>query len=134
MPVADTELLFLLNPKDPRHNKALKVLEGLKGRLFVPDVALLEFEITLKSRGRRNSEIRLALLALKEIFETYNVVEVETLNTLALTKHLEIMDNYGLSFFDSLIAAATLSVDGIVVSDDRDFDSVPEIKRIPITH
>jgi len=134
MPVADTELLFLLNPKDPRHNKALKVLEGLKGRLFVPDVALLEFEITLKSRGRRNSEIRLALLALKEIFETYNVVEVETLNTLVLTKHLEIMDNYGLSFFDSLIAAATLSIDGIVVSDDRDFDSVPEIKRIPITH
>ncbi|OYT54975.1 MAG: hypothetical protein B6U76_06845 [Desulfurococcales archaeon ex4484_217_2] len=134
MPVADTELLFLLNPKDPRHHKALKVLEGLKGRLFVPDVALLEFEITLKSRGRRNSEIRLALLALKEIFETYNVVEVETLNTLTLAKHLEIMDNYGLSFFDSLIAAATLSIDGIVVSDDRDFDSVPEIKRIPITH
>ena len=56
------------------------------------------------------------------------------MNTLALAKHLEIMVNYGLSFFDSLIASATLSIDGIVVSDGKDFDNVPEIKRIPITH
>ncbi len=134
MPVTDSELLFLLNPRDPRHRKALRVLEELRGKLYVPDVALLEFEITLKSRGKNAEEIRRALLALKKIFEIYSMVEVQTINTLTLIKHLEILEKYKLSFFDSLIAAATLSIDRAIVSDDKDFDDVSEIKRIPITH
>ena len=52
MPVADTELLFLLNPRDPRHKLALRIIEELRGGLYVPDTALLEFEVTLRSRGR----------------------------------------------------------------------------------
>ena len=52
MPVADTELLFLLNLRDPRHDHALRIIEELKGRLYVPDTALLEFEVILRSKGR----------------------------------------------------------------------------------
>ncbi len=133
MPVADTELLFLLNPADPRFKAALSTLEKLKGKLYVPDTALLEFEITLKSKGRSNRKVKTALLALKEIFEIYGVIEAQTLNIQTLIRHLEIMYEHGLSFFDSLIASSTLSLDGIVVSDDKDFDKVVDIRRIPIT-
>ena len=50
-----------------------------------------------------------------------------------LINHLELMADYGLSYFDSLIASATLLVDGIVVSDDPAFDKVEGLKRIPIS-
>ncbi len=37
MPIADTELLFLLSPKDPRYKFALKTISELKGKLHVPE-------------------------------------------------------------------------------------------------
>ena len=133
MPVADTELLFLPNPRDPRHKYALRILEEMKGRILVPDVALLEFEITLRSRSRSLSDIKLALLALKKIFDDYEIKEVKTVNILMLNRHIEIMMNYKLSFFDSLIASAALQVDGTIISDDVAYDQVIGLKRIPIT-
>jgi len=134
MPVADTELLFLLNPRDPRHRFAIKALERLRGRLYVPDAAILEFETVLRSRGRSADQVRKALSALKKVFIQYSVREVGTLSTDTLLLHLDIMEGYGLSYFDSLIATAAIVVDGVVVSDDDVFDSVKELKkRIPIT-
>ncbi len=133
MPVADTELLFLPNPRDPRHKYALRILEEMKGRILVPDVALLEFEITLRSRSRSLSDIKLALLALKKIFDDYEIKEVKTVNILMLNRHIEIMMNYKLSFFDSLIASAALQVDSTIISDDVAYDQVIGLKRIPIT-
>ena len=47
MPVADTELLFALNPRDRKHKHALKAL-NMKG-LRIPDTALLEFQAVLRS-------------------------------------------------------------------------------------
>ncbi len=132
MPVADTELLFLLNPRDPRHKAALRILEELKGKLRVPDTALIEFEVTLRSRGRSLNDVKQALLALKRIMEDYGIEEVSTIDLSLLVRHVEIMLDYSLDFFDSLIAASALSVDGIVVSDDKAFDRVEELKRIPI--
>lgn len=134
MPVADTELLFLMNPRDPRHRFAIKMLERLRGRLYVPDVAILEFETVLMSRGRSVEQVRRALSGLKKIFIQFSVREVGTISTDTLLLHLDIMERYGLSYFDSLIAAASVVVDGVVVSDDEAFDSVKELKkRIPIT-
>ncbi len=131
--MADTELLFTFNPRDPRYKGALRIIEELRGKLYVPDVALLEFEIVLKSRGKSQDEIKQALLALKRIFTNYDIKEVNTVNTIMLINHLELMTDYGLSYFDSLIASATLLVDGVIVSDDPAFDKVEGLRRIPIS-
>ncbi|RLF23708.1 MAG: hypothetical protein DRN15_05175 [Thermoprotei archaeon] len=133
MPVADTELLFLFNPRDPRHKYALRIIDELRGKLLVPDVALLEFEVTLRSRGRSPDEIRLALMALRKIFDDYDIQEVNTIDIPLLIRHIELTADYGLSYFDSLIAASALRIDGIIVSDDVMFDRVRGLKRIPIT-
>ncbi len=134
MPVADTELLFLMNPRDPRHSFAIKALKQLQGKLFIPDVALLEFEIVPRSRGRSPKQVRRALSSLKSIFIQYGVREVGIIGTDALLLHSDIMERYGLSYFDSLIATAAIMLDGVLVSDDDAFDSVKELKeRIPIT-
>ena len=42
MPVADTELLFALNPLDKKHEEAMKSL-SLKG-LKIPDTTFLSFK------------------------------------------------------------------------------------------
>ena len=131
--MADTELLFLFNPRDPRHKYALRIIDELRGKLLVPDVALLEFEVTLRSRGRSPDEIRLALMALRKIFDDYDIQEVNTIDIPLLIRHIELTADYGLSYFDSLIAASALRIDGIIVSDDVMFDRVRGLKRIPIT-
>ena len=76
----------------------------------------------LKSRGRSQKEIKRALLALKRTIDDYGAREIHTVGTVMLASHLELMADYGLSHFDSLIALAALHDDGIIVSDDPAFD------------
>ena len=131
MPVADTELLFALNPRDRKHKHALKAL-NMKG-LRIPDTALLEFQAVLRSRGRTAREVLEAITAIKQILEGKRVREIQTISTDLVIKQAELEEKYNLSFFDSLIAASALLLDSIIVSDDKDFDKIPNLKRIPIT-
>ncbi len=132
MPIADTDLLFALNPKDKKHDKAVKLISTVRG-IRVPDTALFEFVIVLKARGRNTEDIRAAVNALKDIFDRYLMKEVKTIDTDLIAKQAEIEEKYGLTFFDSLIASSALKLDKTVISDDKAFDKVPELKRIPIS-
>nr|MDO8081291.1 PIN domain-containing protein [Candidatus Freyarchaeota archaeon] len=131
MPAADTELLFALNPNDRKHSAALKALtiNGLR----VPDTAILEFQVVLRSRGKKAGEVASAVESLRYILEGKGVKEAHTINTHLIIKQAEIEEKYGLTYFDSLIAASTLKLDGVVVSDDEAFNKVPSLKRIPLT-
>ncbi|KYH41903.1 MAG: PilT domain-containing protein [Candidatus Bathyarchaeota archaeon B63] len=132
MPVADTEFLFALNPRDRKHQHAMRLLRELSG-LMVPDTAILEFQVVLKARGRRPSQVRAALLALHEVLMRSDVREVKTISTGLLASQSELEERYGLSYFDSLIAASALTLDRQVVSDDEALDEVPGLRRIPIS-
>lgn len=131
MPVADTELLFAMNPRDRKHKDAINLLKEVNG-LVVPDTAILEFQIVLRARGRSPSQVRIALLALHEALTQNNVKEVKTLSVSLLAFQSELEERYRLSYFDSLIAASALTLDRQVVSDDEAFDRIPNIKRVPI--
>lgn len=131
MPVADTERLFALNPNDSKHSAALRALT-ING-LSVPDTAVLEFQVVLRVRGRKGSEIASAIESLRYILEDNGVREAHTIDTYLIVKQAELEEKYGLTYFDSLIAASTLKLDGVVVSDDQAFDRVPHLKRIPLT-
>ncbi|RLI23534.1 hypothetical protein DRO47_00335 [Candidatus Bathyarchaeota archaeon] len=131
MPVADTELLFAMNPRDRKHKDAINLLKEVNG-LVVPDTAILEFQIVLRARGRSPSQVRIALLALHEALTQNNVKEVKTLSVSLLAFQSELEEKYRLSYFDSLIAASALTLDRQIVSDDEAFDRIPNIKRVPI--
>ena len=133
MPVADTELIFALNPKDPKHENALKKVKEIRN-LKVPDTAVLEFQTVLRARGRTPSQVRMALLALRQILSQYNIEETNTLNTKSLITQCSLEEKYGLSYFDSLIAASALALDKQIISDDKAFDKIPGLKRMPITN
>lgn len=132
MPVADTEVVFALNPRDHKHRRALNVLDEIKG-LLVPDTAVLEFQVVLRARGRNPSEVKMALLAVNEALTRHLVREVRTMSSTLLAVQCELEEAYGLSYFDSLLAASALAVDRQVVSDDEAFDRVPELTRIPLS-
>jgi len=123
MPVIDTEMLFALNPNDKKHDRALRAL-SIKG-LKAPDSALFEFQVVLRARGRKPEEVASAMKALKRIFESRKIKETSTISTSLFIKQAEIEERYGLSYFDSMIAASALAVDSEVVSDDAAFDKVP---------
>jgi len=133
MPVVDTELIFALNPRDPKHRDAMKTIKEVPN-LVVPDVALLEFQVVLRSRGRTPTQVRTALLALRQILTQYGVKEASTLNTSLLIRQCELEEKYGLSYFDSLLAASALTLDKQIISDDKAFDNVPDLKRISLSH
>jgi predicted nucleic acid-binding protein len=75
----------------------------------------------------------MALLALYEVLKRNNVKEAKTLSLSLLAFQSEIEENYGLSYFDSLLAASALTLDRQVISDDYAFDKVPGLKRIPLS-
>ena len=131
MPIADTEVLFALRPTDRKHHAVIKLLTTLPD-VMVPDTALLEFELVLRGRGLPDSDVIRALNLVRAILKQFRVAQVKTLNLDLLIQHNKIMVNYGLSFFDSLIAASALSLDKTIISDDRDFDRVPGLRRIAI--
>ncbi len=99
----------------------------------MPDIALLELEITLRSRGRSVSQIKKTLMSLKKIFFDYDIHEVSVLGTDTILLHLDLMEEHKLSYFDSLIAVSAINIDGTIVSDDKVFDYIEGLKRIPIT-
>ena len=75
----------------------------------------------------------MALLAVSEALTRHGVVEVKTASSSLLAIQCELEEAYGLSYFDSLLAASALAVDQRIVSDDEAFDKVPQLNRIPLS-
>jgi len=132
VPIADTEVLFALNPRDPKHPHAIKTLQDLEN-ITVPDTSILEFQIVLRGRGRSTIQVRNALLSIHEILRRMKVEENKTINTSLLALQCELEERHGLTYFDSLIAASALTLDGKVVSDDEAFDRIPGLARTPLS-
>ena len=131
----DTEALFGLNPRDRRHGETLGSLEELrkKGqRIYAPDSTLLEFQAVLRGVGRRPSTVRAAILGLRKVLELNGVEEAGTMGTGLFARQCELEEAYGLTYFDSLVAASVLSLDGELVSDDEAFERVPGVTRTPL--
>ncbi len=130
MPVIDTEVLFALNPNDPKHDAATKLLKQ-NPDLKAPDTTLLEFQLVLRGRGRTAEDVSRAILSLRKVLATNHVSETKTIDTrlLALQGQIE-MENH-LSYFDSLVAASALVLDEEIVTDDKAFEAVPNLTRTP---
>lgn len=132
MPVADTEILFAFNPRDSKHELAINFLER-RGDVIAPDSALLEFQIVVRNRRQEASEVRKAMVALREALARYDVKEASTLTSGVLIRQCELEEEHGLSYFDSLVAASALDLDREIISDDEDFDRVPDLERISLS-
>lgn len=132
----DTQVLFALNPRDRFHERTLKRLVELRERkleLYASDTAVLEFQAVLRSIDRKPEVVRRAMLALRSALEINGATEMRTLDTELLARQCEIEEKYGLSYFDSLIAASASKLNDGVLSDDDSFDRVPGILRTSVS-
>lgn len=132
MPVVDTEVLFAFNPDDSKHERVIKLLEK-QSDVIAPDTALLEFQIVVRNRRQKATEVRKAMLALREVLTRYKIKEASTLTSSVLVHQCELEEEHELSYFDSLIAASALALDQKIISSDKAFDRVPGLERISIS-
>lgn len=91
-------------------------------------LALVEFDIVLKSRGfppeERMEKLALLLADYPQVKDRMGRI---TPLTLYLSAKLEM--EHKLDYFDAGVASEALQHDGIVVSTDKAFDRIPNIKR-----
>ena len=131
MPVLDTEVLFAISPNDAKHAQAMSLLRSTND-LVVPDTAFIEFQMVLRARNISSVKIKEAMLDISAVLSENGVKEVRTVGSSLVVTQCELESRYGLTFFDSFIAASALSLDAVVVSDDSSFDLVPGLGRIPL--
>lgn len=129
MPVIDTLILFgAADSKDKYHEYGVKYLEGVnKGLYSLPSLALMEFDIVLKSKGFNfveRMEKHALLLADFPNIEKYIV----NLSPSVLYNLARLEDEYKLDYFDAGICAQALQVDGIVITVDKKIAAIKEIK------
>lgn len=142
MPLLETDLLYaLLDDHDRHHQIAEKLFERI--RRFevkpVPQVSglsLLELEVILKSglvevRGRTASDHDIAEY-FKKVCEALRLYGIETnpLTCESIVLAASMRFNYNLSYYDSHYAAQAQALDQHIISTDRVYDRVREIKRI----
>jgi predicted nucleic acid-binding protein len=132
MPILDTVVLFAAaDPLDKFHRDGVRQLRKVGGGTQIGTSALMEFDIVLKSRGLsasdRMKEMALLMKDYPNVAFSVHRISPSTLYLAALHER-----EFGLDYFDALIAAEAAEQDGEVVSSDRAFDSVPNLKRFPL--
>ena len=91
--------------------------------------ALFEFDIVMKSRGLSfDKRIENYVLLLRDFPAVSDKTQSVGAGTLLLTAQLE--KDQGIDYFDAGVASESLQADGIVVSTDRVFDNIPNLRRI----
>ncbi|MHA1267612.1 MAG: type II toxin-antitoxin system VapC family toxin [Candidatus Helarchaeota archaeon] len=129
MAVIDTIIIFgAADTKDKYHKLGLQYLQGVnEGEYLIPSLALLEFDIVLKSKGFSFEE-RMEKHAL--LLSDFPKIEKHLLklSPIVLYNLARIEEEYNLDYFDAGICAQALQDDGIVITPDKKISTVKEIK------
>jgi len=124
-------LFAAADPLDKFHEDGVRHLRNVGGKLLVGTSALVEFDIVLKSRGLSGSdrmmEMALLMKDYPDVASSVHPVSPATLYLAALHER-----EFRLDYFDALMAAEASEHDGEMVSSDRAFDAIPNLKRVPL--
>jgi len=129
MPVIDTVIIFgAADTKDKYHEVGVKYLEGVNnGEYLIPSLALLEFDIILKSRGftfTQRMEKQALLLADFPNLDEY----VLSISPIVFYNLARLESEYNLDYFDAGICAQAFQHDGVIITPDKKIAAVNGIK------
>lgn len=131
MPIIELDMLTaLVNREDKHHEIAVKFFEEIaRGRIrniAVAASALIEYELILKSRGYKEEEIAADI----EAFINIENMREAPLTSKTMLTAINLRKKYGLTYFDSLHAAAAILYDETIISADKAYKTLKELKAI----
>lgn len=133
MPVLETDFLkALIDTSDNLHKASLKASAKLLGREWaIASSSFLELDLLLKNAGISPEERREIFDSLKaEIHvETILLMSHEVLSVAAFLQLRYPLKNF---YFDSIHLATAALHDGTIVSSDKEFDKLSEVRRVAL--
>ena len=132
MPLIETDTLYaFLNKNDEYHEFADKIMVKInngKFKAIISSVSLIELQLIYKSK-EIEYEFEMDLVDLQRIknMEWVSLDPISSLTAIHLRKR------YELSFFDSLHAGLAINLDKQIISQDKEYDKISGLKRIPLT-
>jgi len=133
MPVLETDFLkALVDPQDRLHDKAIKALKKVEeGQWYVASSAFLEFDLLLK-KGGLSLEDRIDVFESLKPHISLEVVCKLSHQTLTIAGRLQKAYGFSNFYFDSLHIGTAIEHDQQIVSSDKSFNDVKEVRRIPL--
>ncbi len=131
MPVIELDILIaFVNRIDKLHSTASKIFDSIaSGRLSniaVPTSAYVEYELVLRSRGYSEDAVSSDIHAFRSI---RNLGEFP-LTSRIIVEASKLRVRYGLTYFDSLHAASALNHDKTIISTDKIYREVKELRAV----
>ena len=131
MPVIELDLLIgLVNRDDHLHSAAVKFFEMVRDRIIrdvsIATSALMEYSLVLRSKGVSDREIQSDIILIR----TINNLGEAYLTSEVLVKAIDLRTKYGLTYFDSLHAATAILKDRVIISTDKAYSKINNIKHI----
>jgi len=126
-------LISLVRENDRHHIRTLKILEKLRGHIKLSPYTLTELDLLVWSN---TFKVKDKELFFKLLEETLNYYTIETLKPkfTHVAKAYELREKYSLSFFDSLHAAVAMIENIPLLSYDKTYSKIKEIKHVnPLT-
>jgi predicted nucleic acid-binding protein len=133
MPVLETDFVKgLLDTKDRLHASCERALRRIsEDGWMLASSGLVELDLLLKKSGISNGERRDVFESLRGLFDPEVVLVV---SHAVLSHAATIREKYQFRrfYFDSIHLSTAFLHDATIVSSDREFDQVTELKRIPL--
>jgi len=132
MPLIETDTLYaFLNANDINHKFANNIIVRIHNSELeakISSVSLIELQLIYKSKGIEY-EFELDLVEIQRIKN----IEWALLDALNSLTAIHLRKKYNLSFFDSLHVGIAINLDKQIISEDKEYDNINGLKRIPIT-
>ena len=136
----ETDLLYAFMDTSSRHHEvSMKIFDRIKKHeleVQVLSLSLLELELLIRSgnllvnnKKADDKESKGWFKKLCLSFEQHNI-SVKDITCADFIESARMRSKYGLSFFDSHFAAYARRKDMVILSTDKMYDSVKEIKKI----
>ena len=127
MQIVDTIVLVCaINPRSANYEKASHYLDllGKDEETLVPLVSVIEFDLVMKGRKYTSSQRKDAFEWLAHVTPSAKMTSNSALSIKAAVG----LQESGMGYFDSLIAALAIDLDSIVLTKDKEISKVVRTK------
>jgi len=123
-------LIGLISSFDKLHDISKEIFEKINSNeiknIYIPSSVFMEYELLLKSKKIKTSELIRDIIHFKAL---ENIKEIP-LNSSIIILAQKLRETNNLTYFDSLHCASAMHADGIIISTDKDFKNIKNLKLI----